>query len=82
VGAFGRLESPWPVHGSVLVKDRVAYFAVGRSLFLDGGIHVYGVEATNGELRFQTRVSGPDPSGNQPGHLKPYARRGPGHPHL
>lgn len=61
VGAFGRLESPWPVHGSVLVKDRVAYFAAGRSSFLDGGIHVYGVDPTTGELRFHTPLSGPDP---------------------
>ena len=75
VGAFGRLESPWPVHGSVLVRDGVAYFAAGRSSFLDGGIHVHGVDATSGEPRFETRLSGPDPqaetsrvtSGRMPG---------------
>ena len=75
VTAFGRMESAWPVHGSVLVNDGVAYFAAGRSSFLDGGIYVYGVEARTGELRFETRLSGPDPqaetsrvsSGRMPG---------------
>lgn len=75
VGAFGRLESTWPVHGSVLVRNDIAYFAAGRSSFLDGGIYVYGVDARTGEPRFETRLSGPDPqaesskvtSGRMPG---------------
>ena len=75
VGAFGRLESAWPVHGSVLVNDGVAYFAAGRSSFLNGGIYVYGVDANTGELRHETRLRGPDPqaktsqitSGRMPG---------------
>ena len=29
--AFDRLESPWPVHGSVLLLDGVAYCSAGRS---------------------------------------------------
>lgn len=75
VGAFGRLESPWPVHGSVLVRNGIAYFAAGRSSFLDGGIYVFGLDARSGEPRFETRLSGPDPqaetsrvtSGRMPG---------------
>ena len=59
--AFGRLESPWPVHGSILVREGIAYFAAGTSSFLDGGIHVYGVDAATGEPRFHTCLSGPDP---------------------
>ena len=59
--ASGRLESPWPVHGSVLVRDGTAYFAAGTSSFLDGGIHVYGLDAATGELRSHTCLSGPDP---------------------
>ena len=75
VGAFGRLESPWPVHGSVLVRNGIAYFAAGRSSFLDGGIYVYGLDAKTGVPRCETRLSGPDPqaetskvtSGRMPG---------------
>ncbi|MHC4741507.1 MAG: class I SAM-dependent methyltransferase, partial [Planctomycetota bacterium] len=33
--SYGGLESVWPVHGSVLVKDDIVYFVAGRSTFLD-----------------------------------------------
>ncbi|HUV66585.1 MAG TPA: PQQ-binding-like beta-propeller repeat protein [Sedimentisphaerales bacterium] len=59
IGAFGQLESAWPVHGSVLVQDGIAYFAAGRSSELDGGIYLYGVDALSGELRCQTKLEGP-----------------------
>jgi len=48
--SHGQLESPWPVHGSVLVRDGVAYFAAGRSSFLDGGIRVFAVDPATGDL--------------------------------
>jgi len=64
VVAFGQLESPWPVHGSVLLKDDVVYFAAGRSSYLDGGIHVYGLNPTTGELLHEARVEGPYPDFN------------------
>lgn len=60
IGAFGQLESAWPVHGGVLVQDDTAYFAAGRSSQLDGGIYLYGVDAATGELRHQTKLEGPD----------------------
>ncbi len=51
----GRLESVWPVHGSVLVLgpstgsgQGVVYFAAGRSSYLDGGIRLYGLDAASG----------------------------------
>jgi outer membrane protein assembly factor BamB len=50
IGAFGQLESAWPVHGGVLVQNGTAYFAAGRSSQLDGGIYLYGVDAATGEL--------------------------------
>ena len=59
IGAFGQLESAWPVHGSVLAQNGIAYFAAGRSSHLDGGIYVYGLDATTGELRHQTKLQGP-----------------------
>jgi outer membrane protein assembly factor BamB len=48
--AFDQLESVWPVHGSVLVKDDVAYAAAGRCSYLDGGIMLYGLEPATGKV--------------------------------
>ncbi len=59
IGAFGRLESAWPVHGSALVQNGTVYFAAGRSSHLDGGIYMYGLDAGTGELRHQTKLQGP-----------------------
>ena len=59
MAAFGQLESVWPVHGSVLVRDDVAYFAAGRSSHLDGGIRVTGLDAATGKLRCRTTLAGP-----------------------
>jgi len=60
IGAFGQLESAWPVHGSVLVQNGTAYFAAGRSSQLDGGIRLCGVDAATGELLYETKLVGPD----------------------
>jgi len=77
VAAFGQIESAWPVHGSVLILDgpstgsgqapstgsaqAVAYFAAGRSSFLDGGMFLYGLDPITGEKRYETRLDGPHP---------------------
>ncbi len=50
IGSFDQIESTWPVHGSVLVDNNVAYFAAGRSTYLDGGIHLYGLEPATGAI--------------------------------
>ena len=54
VMAFNRLESPWRVHGSVLVEDGVAYFTAGRSTYLDGGIRVFGLDPKTGDVLYRT----------------------------
>jgi outer membrane protein assembly factor BamB len=59
MAAFGQLESVWPVHGSVLVRDDIAYFAAGRSSHLDGGIRVTALDAATGKLRYRTTLAGP-----------------------
>jgi outer membrane protein assembly factor BamB len=64
--AFDRLESVWPVNGSVLVKDGTAYFCAGRSSHIDGGIFVYGLDPASGELRYQRRIDGPNGEDNMP----------------
>jgi outer membrane protein assembly factor BamB len=57
--SYGHLESAWPVHGSVLVKDNVAYVAAGRSSFLDGGIYLYGLDIASGKPLCQQHLDGP-----------------------
>ena len=59
MGAFGQLESAWPVNGSVLVQKGVVYFAAGRSSHLDGGITIYGLDPATGEVRHKTTLEGP-----------------------
>jgi len=59
IGISSQLESAWPVHGTVLVDDNVAYVAAGRSSYLDGGIHVYGLDPTTGKALYHTVVEGP-----------------------
>ncbi|MHC4329384.1 MAG: outer membrane protein assembly factor BamB family protein [Planctomycetota bacterium] len=61
VVSYGQLESLWPVQGSVLVQDGVVYFAAGRSSFLDGGIMVYGLDATTGRVLNHHHLEGPWP---------------------
>jgi outer membrane protein assembly factor BamB len=59
VASFDQIESAWPVHGSVLVDNDVAYFTAGRSTYLDGGIHVYGLEPATGKILHKTVLEGP-----------------------
>ena len=54
--AFGQLESPWPVPGSVLVVDDLAYFASGRGIVLDGGVALYAIEPESGKVVWKTQV--------------------------
>lgn len=60
-----QIESAWPVHGSVLVKEAsgggVVYFAAGRSSYLDGGIRLYGLDAATGQVLHRAVVEGPFP---------------------
>ncbi len=46
--AHDRLASVWPVHGSVLVLDGVAYCAAGRSTWVDDGIYLYALDPETG----------------------------------
>jgi len=57
--AYGQLESAWPVCGSILVKDGIAYFAAGRNSFLDGGIFVYGLDPQTGRVIYRRQMYGP-----------------------
>jgi len=57
--AYGQIESTWPVHGSILIKEGVAYFTAGRNSFLDGGIFLFGLDPMTGRLIHQQRLAGP-----------------------
>jgi len=50
IGAYGQLESAWPVFGSVLILNDTLYFAAGRCSYLDGGIFIYALNPRTGEL--------------------------------
>jgi len=52
--AFGQLESPWRVHGSILVTGGVAYCTAGRSTYLDGGIRIFGLDPKTGKVLHET----------------------------
>jgi len=54
---FEQVESTWPVHGSVLVQDDVAYVTAGRSSYLDGGIYTYGLNPATGEVLYENRIA-------------------------
>ena len=58
---YDQVTSAWPVHGSVLVEDGVAYFDAGYSSFLDGGIHVYALDVRTGKTLHQAQLKGPYP---------------------
>jgi hypothetical protein len=54
--AHGRVESAWPVHGSVLVRDGMVCAVAGRSSNLDGGIHVYQLDLQTGQVKAHERL--------------------------
>ena len=62
---FEQLESSWPVNGAVLVQNDIVYFAAGRSSYLDGGIRVYGLNASTGKLLHKNVVSDKRPDINK-----------------
>ena len=57
--AHGRVESVWPVHGSVLVRDGKVYASAGRSVHLDGGLHVLQLDLESGQVLARNRLADP-----------------------
>ena len=62
MGAFGQLESVWPVHGSVLVQNDAVTCVAGRSMFLDGGLRLLRLDAKTGRKRSETILDDRDPA--------------------
>ena len=63
--SYGQLESVWPVNGSVLVQNDVVHFVAGRSLFLDGGLRFYRLDARTGRMLSVNVMDDKDPETGQ-----------------
>ena len=61
VCVMSQVESAWPVHGSVLVRDDKVYCTAGRSSHLDGGIYLYALDPKTGAVVHQTRIKSQQP---------------------
>ncbi len=57
----GRLESVWPVHGSLVIHQGALIVPAGRSSYLDGGIRLMQLDPQTGRLLSETVVYSPDP---------------------
>lgn len=80
--AWERIESAWPVHGSVLVRENdqgqaIAYCTAGRSIYLDGGIRFLRLDAASGKLLGEVVWDDQDPESDQSMH-QAYLKRTPG----
>lgn len=55
--SYGKVESPWPVIGTVLVADGLAYVSAGRTQGSDGGIVVRAFDPATGEIAWSQAVA-------------------------
>jgi outer membrane protein assembly factor BamB len=63
-----QLESPWPVHGSVLIQDGVLYAIAGRSMFVDGGIWFHKIDPETGNVLQTVHMDDRKPEGKDDLH--------------
>jgi len=54
--AYEQLESVWPVQGNILVHDGSAYFAAGRSSYIDGGIYLFRIDPATGDVQTRRHI--------------------------
>ena len=59
--SYEQLESVWPVSGSVLIQDGVAFALAGRSMFLDGGMRMLRLDPLTGKKLSETILDDRDP---------------------
>lgn len=64
--SFDQVESAWPVHGAVLVKNSEVWATAGRSMFLDDGVRLLRLKVHNGELISETIHDEIDPTTGTP----------------
>ena len=59
--ACERLDSVWPVHGSVLVVNDTLYALAGRNVFFDGGMRLVRLDPKTGRKISETILDDKDP---------------------
>ncbi|MEI7765960.1 MAG: PQQ-binding-like beta-propeller repeat protein [Phycisphaerae bacterium] len=57
IGAWGQVESAWPVHGTVVVANGTVIITAGYHPDADGGMLVWGLDATSGAIRWQRSIA-------------------------
>ena len=57
MGAYGQIESAWPVAGSVLVSDDIAYFVAGRQELSDGGVFIFSLDPLTGKKHWAHKLN-------------------------
>ncbi len=57
MGGYGQIESAWPVAGTVLVMDDIAYFVAGRQQLSDGGVFIFSVDPLTGEQHWVHKLN-------------------------
>ena len=57
--AYEQVESTWPVSGSILIRNNIAYFCAGRNSFVDGGMVLFGLDPKTGQVRHRRHLYGP-----------------------
>lgn len=55
--AYGQMESLWPVVGSPLVENGIAFVAAGRHPASDGGVRVLAVRVADGALVWEQTIT-------------------------
>ncbi len=60
--AFQQPESVWPVSGSVIINDGIAYCLAGRNMFFDGGLRLVMLDPTTGKLLGENILDENDPN--------------------
>jgi len=72
-----RLESVWPVHGSLLVDGQAVYYAAGRSSYVDGGVRMGKLDLLTGRQLAAKTFYSRDPAAGAPRNLyKPFSASG------
>ncbi|MFW6170014.1 MAG: PQQ-binding-like beta-propeller repeat protein [Planctomycetota bacterium] len=71
IGVRDQIESAWPSHGSVLVRDDKAYVTAGRASYLEGGVWMYALDPKTGEVLHQRQIHDPAPDVSKDGG-RPY----------
>jgi len=54
----GRLESAWPVFGSVVIHERKVFLTAGRHGRVEGGIVAWALDVLTGQPRWRKRLRG------------------------